>query len=267
MGAIDIPWINLALGSLLILIPLAALYYYKTGLGKPIIISFLRMAGQLFLAGLYLGFIFEINSFWLNSAWVIVMIAAATLTIIKRSELKYKYFIFPAATGVVAGVTFTGMFVIILVLGYESLFEARYVIPIAGMIVGNCLTGSIIGMRTFYQNLTKEYKRYKYALASGATRKEALFPFIQESLSAAFAPQVANMGAIGLIWLPGMMTGQILGGSSPMEAIKYQILIITGIAAGSMITILFGINISKRFVFDDFDMLKSGVKIFEAKQR
>ena len=143
--------------------------------------------------------------------------------------------------------------------------NARYIIPVTGMIIGNCLTASVIGIRSFHKSMATETLDYKFRIACGADRKEAVQPFIREALINAFGPTVANMAAIGLIWLPGMMTGQILGGSSPMEAIKYQILIMTGIAVGSIITVVGGIILSTGSVLDDYDIPRGYSKINKGK--
>lgn len=90
-----------------------------------------------------------------------------------------------------------------------------------------------------------EKARYKYSLIAGATRSEALRPFISEALKISFAPTIASNATIGLIWLPGMMTGQILGGSDPMTAIKYQILIVISIFVGGVVTVFTALSLSR----------------------
>jgi putative ABC transport system permease protein len=181
------------------------------------------------------------------------MVIAASTTIVKRSELKQKNFFLPVIIGVISGVMLNIVVLGILVVGWESFLTARYIIPISGMIIGNCLTNAIIGMRTFYQSLVKDDEQYKYYLMSGATKNEALFRFFSLALKNAFAPTIASIATIGLIWLPGMMTGQILGGSSPLTAIKYQIIMMIAVLSSSVITLYISLTISKRFVFDKYD--------------
>lgn len=256
MEQIDISWLELGLGSLLIIAPLIILCYFRTRLGRPLLWAFLRMAGQLTLVGLYLNYIFDYNELWLNLLWVVIMIIVAGMVIVKRSELSYRHFLLPVVGGVAVGVVFTSLVFVFLVIGPDSYFNARYIIPISGMMIGNCLNSAIIGVRTFYRSLVKEKERYMYYLMCGATRNEALFAFANEAFKAAFGPTVGSTATIGLIWLPGMMTGQILGGSDPLLAIKYQILIVAAIVAGSSVNVLTGLAISKRFVFDEMDMLR-----------
>lgn len=259
METSDITWLGLGLGSLIMLIPIVIFYYYRAALVKPTIIAFVRMAIQLALVGLYLKYIFEYNELWLNLLWVLVMATAASFTVVKRSELNQKKFFVPVITGILANVIINGTLAAIIIIGSEHFFNARYIIPIMGMYIGNSLNGAIIGLRSFYQSLSNDEERYKYFLMCGAGKNEALFPFFANALKDSFSPTIASTATIGLIWLPGMMTGQILGGSDPMTSIKYQIMIIVGIFAGSVITVFTSLAMSKRFVFDSFDLFDKTV--------
>ena len=115
----------------------------------------------------------------------------------------------------------------------------------------------IIGALNFYYNaLIQGQAQYNYALASGATRKEALLPYMKKALKSSFNPLIAQMAVIGLISLPGTMTGQILGGSDPSVAIKYQILIMLCIFTSTIITVTTTIFIANKFAFDGYDNIK-----------
>jgi len=172
MGASDISWLNLFLGSLILLIPVAVLLYYKTGLTKAMLIAFGRMAVQLLLVGLYLMYIFKLNSLLVNFLWLLLMILAASLSIIKRSEIRISSFFVPVLMGVLADVIVNFLVFIFIISGTENFFNARYFIPLSGMIIGNCLSSGIIGIRSFYGSLSKNEERYKYSLMCGATRNE-----------------------------------------------------------------------------------------------
>jgi len=247
------------LGALIIIIPIIILYYYRTGLNKPLAIAFLRMIVQLSLVGLYLEYIFDLNSILVNIAWAVLMILAAAYTIVERVELQLKYFFLPILIGIIVGIIVNGSVFAFLLVGSDSFFDARYIIPIMGMLIGNSLNSAIIGVRSFFKKLSSDIERYRYYLMCGATRNEALFQFISEAMQDAFSPTIASTATIGLIWLPGMMTGQILGGSYPITAIKFQIMIIITIFVGSVITLFISLNLSKRFVFDEYDMFDRSI--------
>ena len=259
MNSINITWINLTIASLVLLIPIGIFYYYKTGLVKPLLWSFFRMTLQLIIVGLYLKYIFELNSVWINLAWVVLMSFAAAFTIVKRSSLILKKFFIPLILGIIANLIINIGLIAYIVIGANDFFNARYIIPITGMFIGNSLNVSIISLRSLFQSLVKDEERYKYNLISGANKNEALFPFISDALKDAFSPSIASTATIGLIWLPGMMTGQILGGSDPMTSIKYQIMIMVGIFSGNIITVVVSILLSKKFVFNKYDLFDKGL--------
>jgi len=258
-GAPDINWLNLALGYVLLLIPLAVLFHYRTGLLSVAALAVLRMTAQLLFVGFYLKFIFDLNSPWLNLAWVVIMILIAGATIDRRGNLKHRYFLGPVLAGLFAGVAVTEFVFLLPVLSLDNPLDARFLIPITGMILGNCLSSSIIGMRSFVAGLAANENRYRYSLACGAARSEALAPFIRQALTDAFSPALATMATIGLISLPGMMTGQILGGVEPLIAVKYQIMIMIAIFSGTVITVTVGIALSRRAVLDAWDRVNREV--------
>ena len=217
------------------------------------------MTGQLLFVGIYLKYVFDLNNYCLNLLWVVLMTITGAFTIIKRSSLRYKYFILPVTIAIVGGLLLNIIYFKYVILIENNFFNARYVIPIVGMIIGNEMTSSIVGIRSFYQSLQKNEDQYKYYLMCGATRSEALFPFIKSALRDSASPTIANTATIGLIWLPGMMTGQILGGSLPTTAIKYQIMIMIAIFSGGVITTFLSLYLSKRFVFNSFDVLDKNI--------
>lgn len=253
-GVQDISWMDLAAGYLLLVIPVLIFRYYQTGMIRSTLIAVLRMSIQLYLVGLYLQYIFDLNSHWINIGWVLIMIVIASLTAISRSGLSRKLFLLPILAAMLLSVFAIDMYFLGVVLKLDYLFDARYFIPITGMLIGNCMSNIIIALNTFYKSLDREQAQYRFALANGAARAEALRPFIAEALRKSLNPTIATTSVVGLISLPGMMTGQILGGSDPAVAIKYQIMIMITILVSSLITTVLSIAVSNRFVFDDMDM-------------
>ena len=108
-------------------------------------------------------------------------------------------------------------------------YNAQYIIPLAGMLLGNSLSSNIVALQVFVDSFTQRTLEYEGALALGATPYQAALPFIQQAMKKAQAPILASMATTGIVTLPGMMTGQILGGVTPMVAIKYQLLILIAI--------------------------------------
>lgn len=176
-----------------------------------------------------------------------------------RQTFKYekKIFILPVFLSISLSLIIVDTYFLGIVIKLENVFDAMYFIPITGMILGNCLRSNVIALNSFYKNINKERIMYRFLIGNGANRNEAIMPFMREALRLAFNPSIANTAVIGLISLPGMMTGQLLGGSSPDVAIKYQIMLVITIFVASLITVFLSIKIVNLFVFDKFDRLKN----------
>jgi putative ABC transport system permease protein len=112
-------------------------------------------------------------------------------------------------------------------------YDPRYAIPLLGMILGNCMTGIALGLDTLTTSLVSRRAAVEAQLMLGATRQEAVAPVTRQALRSALMPTINSMSATGVVSLPGMMTGQILGGVPPVEAVKYQILVMFLIAGGT----------------------------------
>lgn len=255
----DINYFELFTGYALMLIPLYILWYYKTGLVKDTLFATLRMTIQLLLVGIYLEYIFNINSVLVNILWVLVMSIIASYTIIKRSGLKLKLFFIPVLLSGIISITVSDVYFLGFVVKLDNVFDARYFIPVTGMLLGNTINNVIISLDAYYKNINNEQNTYRWYLANGASTKEALLPFMRNALKIAFNPVIATTAIMGLISLPGMMTGQILGGSNPNVAVKYQIMLMITIFASGILTVVLTILSSNRIAFDNYNNLKKDI--------
>ena len=256
---IDINYFELFAGYVLLLIPIIVLWYYNTGLVKDTIIATTRMTVQLLLVGVYLEYIFELNSVLINVAWVLVMSVIASYTIIQRSGLKFKLFFIPVFLSGLISIAVTDAYFLGFVVKLDNIFDARYFIPITGMLLGNSIKNVIIAMDAYYKRIDDEQNFYRWYLANGASKKEALLPFMRDALKTAFNPMIATTAIMGLISLPGMMTGQILGGSNPNIAVKYQIMLLITIFSSAILNVVLTIYFSNRIAFDNYNNLKKNI--------
>ena len=145
----DISFTSLLWGFLLIIIPTYFLHHYRTGLVKDTLIAALRMTVQLFLIGFYLKYMFDLNLWWLNVLWVIIMAGVASQTIIKRTNLSLKQMFVPITVALLCSVAIIDLYFMGLIVRQDNLFETRYFIPISGMILGNMLSANVIAMNTY----------------------------------------------------------------------------------------------------------------------
>ncbi|BAJ00522.1 ABC transporter permease [Shewanella violacea] len=228
-STIDVSWPELALFMLVLVIPFSIDRYLKLDLGKEIITAVFRMTAQLILVGLYLQFLFELNSLLLNLLWLTMMLLIGASAIIGSAKLPKRRLYLPIITGLVVGITPLIAILLLALLKPAPLYSAQYMIPMAGMLLGNCLSGNIVALQRLFSAFDEQKDQYEGALALGASPYQASFPFMQSALKQSFAPILASMTTTGLVTLPGMMTGQILGGIDPMVAIKYQLIILVAI--------------------------------------
>ena len=221
------------------------------------------MVVQLFLIGMYLRYLFLWDSPWINFLWVFIMVYVATETALSRTQLKRSILMIPLAVGFLASAILVGLYFLGVVLQLDNIFGAQYMIPIFGILMGNMLSSNVIALNTFYSNLMREQQLYYYLLGNGATRFEAIAPFVREAIIKAFSPAIANMAVMGLVALPGTMIGQILGGSSPNVAIKYQMMIIVITVTSSILSLMFTLWLSARKTFDPYGCIR---QVFKEKK-
>ena len=141
-----------------------------------------------------------------------------------------------------------------LIVGISDLFDAKYLIPIGGMILGNSMKSNIIALERFYGELSTNTRRLFGSNIVWSGQKQGSKTFVRKSILAAMSPIVATMLTIGLVSLPGMMTGQILGGSMPVTAIKYQIAIMLAIFCSNIVGVAMTLKLVIPRSFDCYDM-------------
>ena len=257
-GATDISNIGMALALLSIIVSLIVYRITRVGLEKTLLVSVFRMTVQLFLVGIYITFIFELNHPVLNIVYLFFMVAVANFAVLRNAGLVLGMFryTFPALLFAVLSVI---AYFFVFIYRPMPLYDAAYLIPVAGMILGNSMNRTIVTMERFYNAVKRSEQRYISLLAMGATTREATAPFIKEAYRVGLGPALANMATMGIAFLPGMMTGQILGGSSPLVAVKYQITIILAIFVATDLASILSISFSARRGFDEYGFLRPDV--------
>ncbi len=231
---IDISAIDLLIAGGLVVMVIGLSLWQNLGIHRSIVIAALRTVIQLIAIGYILGWVFHLNKWPLVIAYLLAMLAVAAQTIYsqQRKKIRRGSFLLIAASLFVGGVL-TLMVVQYLVIRIHPWYDPQYLIPIAGMIFGNALTAVALCLRTFTTALKDNADEIEQRLALGATRRQAASRHIRDSLRAALMPIVNSMMVVGLVQLPGMMTGQILSGINPVMAVRYQIVIMFMILGGN----------------------------------
>lgn len=251
-GAVDLNLINFSLVYLLLLVILAIMKKSKIEKSKLLIWASFRMSVQLVLAGIILTYIFKSTRYQavFVIAYIIAMLVFAIVRVLSQNKDINKKF----KIAVSASITVSGLLILlffILVVTKQSFFNPQYTIPIAGMIIANSMTGLTLGLKTFNQSVKAEKNKIEALLNLGATPKEILLPFANNALETALLPTLNSMLGMGIIALPGMMTGQILSGTSPNTAIKYQIAIMIAICASVCLTVFCALNFGYKTLYNN----------------
>lgn len=216
---------------------------------RLLIVASMRMTVQLVLAGFVLTYIFQHPRPMYTVFFLIVMIVFSVHRVIsKYKEINKRFKI-----AVAISLTFSGLFVLIyfvtLVVG-KSVFNPQYVIPLSGMIIGNAMTGVTLGLKTFLETIQIERQKINALLNLGVTPKKILLPFVNNALETALLPTLNSMLGMGIISLPGMMTGQILSGTLPTTAIMYQIAVMIGICTSVCLTVFTSLSLGYRTLYN-----------------
>ncbi|BDY04877.1 ABC transporter permease [Ferrimonas sp. YFM] len=226
---VDIPWWQLTLFLSVLAVPLYINHKFKLGLGKEGGLAVGRMLLQLTLVGVYLNSLFALDSLWLNLGWILLMVVVGAHSVTGKSQMPLKRVMLPVATGLALVVVPLLALMLMALIRPEPILGARYMIPLAGMLLGNSLGANVIALQRLGASFKERAGEYEGALALGARPTTAAADFVRESLAAAQGPILATTATTGLVTLPGMMTGQILGGADPIVAIKYQMVIMVAV--------------------------------------
>ncbi|TDL98878.1 iron export ABC transporter permease subunit FetB [Macrococcus brunensis] len=214
--------LQLSLTIIFVIIPLVLSAYLKLGLEKDIVIATIRSTIQLFIVGYILTFVFEGNHPIYILLMILLMITAATQNIIKKGKgikgITWKIVV----TLVTVEVITMGI-----MLGFHIIpFEARYVIPISGMVIGNSMVLSLLFLNRFLSEIRNNDEQIELILSLGGTNKQAIHRSLMSAIKSSMIPTIESQKTMGLVQLPGMMSGQIIGGADPIVAVQFQLLIL-----------------------------------------
>jgi putative ABC transport system permease protein len=258
MDTIRIDVTDLVLASLLVVVLAVISLRMSLGVGKSILIAASRTTVQLLLVGLVLKVLFDSA----RLEWVIA-IASVMLIVAGREVMARQRHRFTGWWGYGMG-TFSmflssflvTLLVLLLILSPQPWYEPRYSIPLLGMILGNTMTGIALALNHLTRTAVQERSKVEARLMLGHTPWMAAEEIRRQSIHTGLIPIINAMAVAGVVSLPGMMTGQILAGSPPIEAVKYQILIMFMIAAGSGFGTLGAVLLGSRRLFDDRQRLR-----------
>lgn len=256
-GPVDLSALELALAALLLLANGAVSIWLGLGLGRKLVIAGARTVVQLMLLGYVLVYVFETSSAWLVGSICALMVVLAAHESVKRAGRRYRGIRTHAFVSLLLAAGVSVLVATAVVIRPDPWWSPRYLIPLVGMVLGNGLTGISIGLDRCLAKFDDGRAEVELWIAVGATPWEAARPVAAEAIRAGLIPILNTMSVVGLVTIPGMMTGQILGGTDPGLAARYQMLVmflISGAtAAGTTGVVLFAV----RALFDSRGRLRT----------
>jgi putative ABC transport system permease protein len=263
--AVPITDFHLLLTTILLILAGGVSAVFSLGLVKPLAWGTVRCVVQLSVMGYALGWIFSVDRPELVVGVVAVMCLFASKTATRRTPNVPQ---FPTAIAFMSMAVSTYLVMVIVcgvIIRGEPWYTARTVIPISGMILGNAVSGQALALDRLYGEVRSRRAEVEAMLALGATPWEAVRDCVREALRAGMTPTINSLMVVGIVSIPGMMTGQILGGGDPREAARYQIVVMLMIAAAAAMGSMILVGLSFRRLFTQDDALKAD--LFESPGR
>lgn len=249
---------DLSLAALLVIALALGSWRMKLAIGGRLVLAAVRTVIQLSLIGFVLKALFASAA----PGWVVLMAAVMLLAAGREVSARQKQRL---RGGWGFGVGLSAMFLssfavtvlaLTVVVSPDPWYAPRYAIPLLGMLLGNTMNGIALSVNHLTQNVSSHRTVIEGRLALGQTWTEAIDDIRRESIRTGLIPIMNSMAAAGLVSLPGMMTGQILAGNPPADAVRYQILIMFMIAGGTGFGTLAAVWMSARRLFDERHRLR-----------
>ena len=235
-ATLDVSWLQLAWASALVLVAVALSAWQRLGLGRSLIIGAIRAFVQLVLVGRILLWLFGAERWYLVIGALLIMLLVAARAATDRQP-RGRRRLFPiAGAAMLVGTGITLAYVTAVVVRVDPWYDARYLIPLFGMIVGNALNGAALAAERLSSEMDARRGEVELYLALGASPGRAAAAPVRRALTAALIPTINALTVVGLVSLPGMMTGQILAGASPLLAVRYQIVVMFMLTGATAIT-------------------------------
>lgn len=250
---VELSYIDLLIAAALVMVLALVSIRLQSNISRQLVIAALRTAVQLTLIGLVLKALFANVNLGLVTLMAFVMLFIAGREVMMRQERRFKGWR-GYATGTfsmfLSSFAIT-VFALIVILGEDPWYTPQYAIPLLGMLLGNTMSGIAIAMDRLTHTAWEQRNIIEARLMLGESGDAAIADYRRQAVRSGLIPIINAMAAAGIVSLPGMMTGQILAGAPPVEAVKYQILIMFLIAAGTGMGTLVAVSIGSRHLFDE----------------
>lgn len=258
MNVIELSAFDLSLAALLVVALAALSWRMRLGVEHQLLVAALRTTLQLLLIGLVLKTLFEnVHLYWV-ALMAVAMVAIAGREVMARQKRRLTgWWGFGLGTLAMFVSSFSvTVLALLTMIANHPWYAPQYAIPLLGMVLGNTMSGISLGLDRLTQDAVQKRAMLETRLALGEDWNSAIADSRREAIRVGLIPIINAMAAAGVVSLPGMMTGQILSGTPPVEAVKYQILVMFLIAAGTGFGTMVAVSMAARRLFDDRQRLR-----------
>ena len=254
---IELTILDLSLAAGLVLIAVGLSRWQRVGLTRDLIVGSIRTVVQLVLVGYVLVYIFAIDRWYLVVAALLAMLAVAAWTALGRQEQRSSELLGILGWSMLLGSGFTMVYIGALVVRSDPWYDPRYLIPLFGMIIGNAMTAASLAAERLAGEMDARRGEIESYLALGADPAYATREPARRAIRASMIPMVNSLMVVGIVALPGMMTGQIIAGASPLAAVRYQIVVMFMLVAAVTITGTAVVLWYRKTFFTDAEQLRT----------
>jgi putative ABC transport system permease protein len=248
---------QLALAAALIVVNIALSVALRLGLARSLLVASARMTVQLLLIGLVLEWVFALDQPLPILAIALVMTTLASVAAVNRTRRRFAGVYWDSLVSILSASFLVTGFALVGIIRVQPWYDAQYLIPLLGMVLGNVLNGISLALDRFTEGVVNGRDRIELLLALGASRWEAAHDLIADALRVGMIPTINAMMVMGIVSLPGMMTGQILAGAAPVDAVRYQIVIMFMIASATALGAFGVVALAFGRLFDDRSRLRT----------
>ena len=261
----DVPWPALALAAALVLVAAGVARLERLGLARRFVVGALRATAQLVAVGYVLTGLFAADRPGLVLLALGVMLAAATHTAGSRpggtAAVPRRALYEASGLALFLGAGLTLAYVTGVVLRVRPWYDARHLVPLFGMILGNAMNGAALAAERLASELELRRGEVEAWLALGASPAQATAEASRQAMAAALLPAANALAVVGIVQLPGMMTGQILAGQSPLVAVRYQLVVVFMLAGATAATAWLVVRRYRRAFFTAAEQLAARVPV------
>ena len=230
-------YLNLLLGLLLLIVPGYMLYTYDRLAMPKAALAMAKMVVQMSVMGACLWALFRYDNVWFCLLWLVIIVVAASFLLVSRTRYRSAVLFLPVCIAMLVSVLAVSLFLIFVVLRPAASMSARWFVPISGVLTAHTLMLNIPALRTYYESLRQDGQPYLTLLGNGASRMAALAPYVTRALRSMMVPAIASLSAMGLFVMPMLLSGLLLGGLGPVDAVLIFVFLTLGCMTTCILTL------------------------------